>query len=171
MQQNKKRKITNPRLQLTWNKLELILLFTAGLSLLATIVVVALSYGELPAEIPTHFSITGEADAFGGKSTLLWLFAIQVVLFMLLWWSICHPQYYNMPVEVTEENAERLYRLGRFSLSLINNITGWMFFYLQYKSIRIAMGQGTDLGWAMWIFIGLLMATVIYLVAQARRIA
>ena len=79
----------------------------------------------------------------------------------------------SLPASIAVSAVIRIAKIreGNTVPPLINNITGWMFFYLQYKSIRIAMGQGTDLGWAMWIFIGLLMATVIYLVAQARRIA
>ncbi len=171
MLRNIMRKKQNPSLQLSWNKAELILLAAAIVSILASVILLAWYYGELPAEIPTHFGINGEADAYGGKSSILWLFFMQLFLLILSVWSICHPQYYNMPVKITEKNAEPLYRLGRFFMSLVNGIICWMLFYVLYKSIHIAMGENTAFGWVLWVFLGLLTACIVLLTLQARRIA
>jgi len=62
-------------------------------------------YKTLPDTIPTHFALSGEADGFGAKSTLIVLCGVGTVLFLAM--SAFHyvPHWFNYPRPITPENA------------------------------------------------------------------
>lgn len=76
----------------------------------AGLTVLAVRYPGLPQTVPTHFDAAGRADAVGDRSSLLWLVLVWVVLQAGLAWLAAHPHVANFPVQVTPENAQRLYR-------------------------------------------------------------
>lgn len=73
---------------------------------------VLLLYPAMPQTVPTHFDVTGTPDAWGDKSSVLALVAVSVVLPAALGWLSTKPRWFNLPVPITEENAQRLYREG-----------------------------------------------------------
>ncbi|MFC5928438.1 DUF1648 domain-containing protein [Cryobacterium melibiosiphilum] len=78
---------------------------------IATVIVAAV-YGGLPEQIPTHFGASGQADAWGPRSSVwpllgVWLLVQALLAFLSTW-----PRMFNYPVPVTEANAQRLYRDG-----------------------------------------------------------
>lgn len=86
-----------------------------SLSAVITLVVVLATcvlYPFLPELVPTHYNVQGIVDGWGAKSTIWWVVAFQVVQVLLLGLLSRYPQYYNYPIQVTDENRERLYRLG-----------------------------------------------------------
>lgn len=66
----------------------------------------------LPAEIPTHFGFTGEADAWGPKWSLVIVLALWAALQVGLDLLSRHPRLFNYPAPLTSENVQRLYRAG-----------------------------------------------------------
>lgn len=50
-----------------------------------TLLIFSFTYEDLPATIPSHFNYLGEIDAYGSKSTLYILIALQVLMFGLFW--------------------------------------------------------------------------------------
>lgn len=62
-------------------------------------------YKTLPDTIPTHFALSGEADGFGAKSTLIMLCGVGTVLFVAM--SAFHyvPHWFNYPRPITPDNA------------------------------------------------------------------
>ena len=91
---------------------------TRGLRVVSLISVVALTlvvlvrYPSLPETVPTHFDFSGEADGFGSRSSVLWLAGGAVVLGAFMAWLSTRPQVFNYPGEITEANAQRMYREG-----------------------------------------------------------
>ena len=73
---------------------------------------VAATYPSLPQTVPVHFDVTGTADRFGDRTSVLWLALLWLVLQGALTWLSTRPQVANYPVEVTDENAQDLYREG-----------------------------------------------------------
>lgn len=69
-------------------------------------------YPELPARFPIHFNVGGEPDDFGPRSSALWLGGIMTALGLLLAWLSTRPHVLNYPGEVTERNAQHVYRVG-----------------------------------------------------------
>ena len=64
------------------------------------------------AVFPIHFNLHGEADGWGGRTFLLILPALSVILYIGL--SVAEKQYrkFNYPIRLTDNNKNRLYRLG-----------------------------------------------------------
>ncbi|MCR4670832.1 MAG: DUF1648 domain-containing protein [Saccharofermentans sp.] len=74
-------------------------------------VFLALGWNGFPEEVPTHFDLSGLADSFGPKNTLLRDLAVMAGLFLLLAIVESFPGIWNIPVEVTEDNKEAILRI------------------------------------------------------------
>lgn len=62
-----------------------ILFVLAVLGVLASLAYTATIYSDLPDRIPTHFGLSGDADAWGGKSSIWVVPAIMMALIALLY--------------------------------------------------------------------------------------
>ncbi|HJC60296.1 MAG TPA: DUF1648 domain-containing protein [Candidatus Dietzia intestinigallinarum] len=82
------------------------------LGIVALTAYVLVRYPSLPDVVPTHFDFRGEPDAFGSRSSLLWLVGVMTGLGALVAWLSTKPNLFNYPGEITEANAQRLYREG-----------------------------------------------------------
>lgn len=78
----------------------------------ATAAWVLVLYPSLPETVPTHFGGSGQPDAFGDRTTVLWLVALMIGLGALCGWLSTRPRLFNYPGRVTEENAQAVYREG-----------------------------------------------------------
>ena len=99
----------------------------------------------LPERIPTHYNITGEPDAYGAKTTLLFLPLIGVGLFVMLSVVALNPQNMNLPVKVTEENRELVYAQAVRFIHFLRLLIGFLFGYLIWGTIQVGLGKQTHL--------------------------
>jgi hypothetical protein len=76
------------------------------------VVAMVIGYLGLPEIVPTHFGITGDADAYGPRWNVLVLAGIWAGMQALFGLLATKPRLFNYPVPVTSENAQRLYREG-----------------------------------------------------------
>lgn len=97
----------------------LIMTVISGGILLGSTIFVLVMWSQVPDQIPTHFNIAGEADAYGGKGALIGLIALAWVLFILITVLMKSPNTWNIPVKVTAENRARLYSITRTMLEII----------------------------------------------------
>ncbi|MFI5273957.1 MAG: DUF1648 domain-containing protein [Ktedonobacterales bacterium] len=105
-------------------------------------------WSTLPATVPAHFGISGRPDAYGGKTTLLLMPAIALVLTVLLLIVARLPWAFNYPVRITPENAARTYRTGRLVPRWINLVLVWTFAVIGWQSIQVAQHSALRLpGW------------------------
>ena len=84
-------------------------------SVLATIAITAwllIAYPSLPETVATHFGPAGEADDWGPKWSLLVIAGVMVLLSLPLAAISTRPRGFNYPVEITESNAQTMYREG-----------------------------------------------------------
>ncbi|MGO2655081.1 MAG: DUF1648 domain-containing protein [Pseudoclavibacter sp.] len=79
---------------------------------LAGLIYLLVSYPSLPEVIPTHFGIHGEPDAWGPRGSLIGLGLVWLLLSVLVAGLARYPHVANYPVEVTGQNAARLYRIA-----------------------------------------------------------
>ena len=87
--------------------------FAAPAILLAGIVVVAVRYTSLPAEIPSHYNFYGEIDGYGSRGTL-WIMPIIGILCDALMLAVSFfPQTWNVGTSVTVFNRALVYRRVR----------------------------------------------------------
>ncbi|MDI9401885.1 MAG: DUF1648 domain-containing protein, partial [Verrucomicrobiota bacterium] len=97
---------------------------------------VALRWGDLPEKIPTHYNFSGQADAWGPKSALLYLPLTAVMVWVLLSVVSFFPSLWNYPVRVTSANAAGLYRCS-LNLLLILKLELLVFFaYITWASVE-----------------------------------
>ncbi len=82
------------------------------LLLAANIALAIVAFLTLPETVPTHFNFKGDADAFGEKANVFAGPAMAFVLYVGITWLSFHPEIFNYPVKITEENADRQYRIA-----------------------------------------------------------
>ena len=115
-------------------------------------VTLLVTYPSLPGEVPTHFNGLGEADSFGPRWSVLILAAIFTVIGAVLPFLARKPQLFNLPVRVTEANAQALYREGETMLVFVG-----VGLSLLYAGIGLALheiGSGIALATGFTVMMG-----------------
>lgn len=138
---------------------------TRGLRVAALIAVVTLTgyilwrYPSLPEVVPTHFDLRGQADDFGSRSSVLWLAGIMSAIGVLVFWLSTKPHILNYPGDVTEANAQRLYREGE-------RLMVWLFVALAVVYLGIVLQIFAHTGSAVLVvgLVGLMASTLAGLV-------
>ena len=95
------------------------------------------NYNSLPDTIPTHFNGQGEADTFGSKKYFLFIPLVLLILYILLTYINRNPHLLTYPVEITDDNVSRQYKLGRNMVTGMKFITIASFLFLEW---RITLG-------------------------------
>lgn len=164
------KKYSKPVLDLPWPPLQ-VMLGIAGLVCCGLMIGIIIYYWpELPAVIPTHFGASGTPDGWGSKQTLLFLAAVGVVLYLVMFILSRFPHLYNYPFTITESNAEVQYRMASTFMIVLANVIIWMFAYIVWQTIQTALGQSEGMGsWFLPVFLCLtFVPIVVYLIASLR---
>jgi uncharacterized membrane protein len=110
----------------------------ALIGLIAQGVINDVVYPGLPQTIPTHVGFDGTANAYGDKATILIVPAGTIVLYLVLLLVSRFPQAFNLPIAITETNAERQYRNAR----AVALATRRIYSYIQLSNMgRAAIGK------------------------------
>lgn len=136
-----------PKIKLPLSVPEKFLQILSVILLLTMAVLTAFSMVRLPAAIPTHFGAGGHADSWGGKSSLLFVPILSLVLYAGTTVLERFPWICNFPVEITEENAAGQYKLARLLFEWLKLIIISVFLYIQWQTVQTARGLSTGLGW------------------------
>lgn len=151
--------------------LEIITEVIAVLGLLAHAFFLFYYWPALPDVIPTHFGFSGEADAWGSKSSLVFLLAVNIGLYLMMTVANLFPHIFNFVVEITEKNAREQYYNARLMMNFLKAETVWIFAYLGWGTIQAALGKAPGLdGTIMLSFIIALTITLLYFVWRSRGI-
>jgi uncharacterized membrane protein len=124
-----------PKIKIEMTRFDWVLEAIAFMILIGVLLILILNYGSTPDQIPTHYNMSSAPDAFGSKSSIWILVAINIVLFALLTWISNFPQWYNYPVEITVENAERQYTLAVRMMRVLKIVLTMIFAYILLHSI------------------------------------
>lgn len=144
------------------HKLNGVLYFIILLAL-ATSVGMAFYYDPLlPEQIPHHFGFTGEADSWGGKYIIGLEPGLGAVFYLLFLLVRKKPQWLNFPWKIDARNREVQYALGISLLHWVIAECMLLFVYLQKMTIRVAFQPDLKLGWGIWFFLIILLATTGY---------
>lgn len=148
--------------------------FVDGLALFGLLMLLLLPilyYAELPDTIPMHFNAGGEADGFGQKAVLWVLPALGLGLFLGMHWLQSKPHLYNYPVKISAENAERQYRTATRLIRALKLAVMFIFAYLSWGTIQVALQQQTALSPAfVWGFMGLIFSSLGWYVWKAHQL-
>ena len=112
------------------------LLVMGFLMLAAVTVFLILNYKDIHTEIPTHYNASGEADSFGGKSSLILQMAMAWGLFIILNVVGRIPSLWNLGPEVREENREKAEAISRTMLCILTFLIPAFFSYTVLCSLR-----------------------------------
>lgn len=104
--------------------------------LIGSFLVVAVHWRHLPAVIPAHYNIKGEVNRWGSKSELLILPAVSVAMYTMITLLLRVPKLWNMPVEATKENAEKLYSKTKTMILLLKLEVLLIFLYLAWAAVK-----------------------------------
>jgi hypothetical protein len=140
--------------------------------LIGFLVLLTVRYGQLPDEVPVHFNFAGDADSQGPKY-LLWVVAgLMVLLYAALTYLARKPEWFNYPVEITEQN--RAYQtqnlvllVNRMKLAIVAAVGLPI---LQSTNLALGLPSGFFPS-AMLALVGLLLGLVIYHLFRAFRLA
>lgn len=147
-----------------------------GLAALAAMLFIALRafFGpsQLPQQIPTHFALDGQPDAYGSRWSLLSLPAVAVALYSLMSVVARRPSAFNYPVRVTPANRPRLQSLALDMIAWLKVELVCIFAWMERVTIVAARnGQGSLSPLFMPIGLVAILGTVIWYFVAMRRAA
>lgn len=102
--------------------LYLIMTVIGGVILLGTTTYTCIMWQQVPEQVPLHYDFSGNVNGYGGKGSMILLLGIAWIMFIVMTVLVKFPKIWNMPVKVTEENAERLYSITRGMLEAVKLI-------------------------------------------------
>jgi hypothetical protein len=137
---------SRPRPELRLSKFDYTIELPGAVGLACLFILPAIFYNDLPGEIPRHFSLSGQADAFANRNFIWFLPVLGLLLYTGFTVLNRYPYIFNYPVEVTSENAQRLYTLGTRTIRLLKVLITFSFAFVSYKTIAVATGEAGDPG-------------------------
>lgn len=160
-----------PRIRPEKEPVDLLVEIAALIMVVTLVSLTSLKYAGLPHQIPSHFNGSGQPDDYSDKSMIWFLVGVAVVIYIGLSILNRFPFIFNFPVNITPENAERMYRHATRCIRMMNLLLVIMFFYLTWQSIEVATGKSAGLGlWFMPVTIGAILIVTIYMVIRMYRL-
>lgn len=139
--------IIRPMIKIKKNKLDWGLDIAATIGLMFNWFYTFIHFNQLPLTIPTHFNIKGEIDNYGSKYTLWILPLVITFVFILFRILYNYPHKFNYIVKITNENAEKQYKLVlRIMRIILLNIT-FLFGFIIVKVVDGAYQRSSPLEW------------------------
>lgn len=159
-----------PKIQIELNSQDKTIELLGWIAIMALWILTLINYSDLPETIPTHYNGAGEADDFGGRSTILSLPIIGTVIFALLTALNKFPHVFNYPVSITNENALKQYRIAARLIRYLKLIIVIIFGLLVFKTIQISKGQIEGLGiWFLPLTMSLIFIPLIIFIVKSRN--
>lgn len=130
--------------------MEFIAEVVALIGLVLPIIYMAAIWSTIPDIVPTHFGLSGQANAWGGKESLLGLVGISIFIYILLTVISKFPHTYGLSWS-TEQNVVVQYKIGRLMVQMLKAEVVWIFAYINWISIKGAFVKGMVVGNAFLI--------------------
>ena len=163
--------IYRPILKLRKTKSERIWDVIGGGLFIGAIVFLAISWANIPDQVPGHYNASGEVDRWGTKYELFILPAVGFILWVLMNILEKFPHVHNYPERLNEMNVEAFYIQSRMLLNSIKNVCLLTFAYIMFQSIRVALGDAESLGlWFLPVMLIVLAVMIIRGVIKSTRI-
>lgn len=140
-----------------------ILSILSFLLLIGQLLCLILRWNSLPDEIPTHFGLNGQADAYGPKGSLVILPVITILIYLLMIFVEKFPELWNVPGHVTPRNIGWIYGNTKSMLVTLRFAVTFIFFYINYCSVFCL-----DLGaWFTPVFLLLTAGPMVFFIWRA----
>lgn len=132
----------------------------AFLGYAAGIAWITLHWSTLPDTVPIHFGVSGQPDGWAPKPAILIMPAAATFLYI----TMTIGQYFgkpNVPWQITPENRERIYTITRELIWWLKLQITWVFAYIQYTQVEVALGHKAGLGPMFTpLFLGMVLFTL-----------
>ena len=138
----------------------LVLQILGLLVLLAVTVFILSRWQTLPEEIPSNFGISGQADSFAPKSSLISMLAVAWVGYVLFTVLSYFPRFWNLPVR-----SPRAYRIAGYIMPVLGLVLALIFGWVGLCS---ALGRGLG-AWFLPVTLAAVAAPVIILIVAGFR--
>ena len=126
--------------------------------------------GSLAQQIPTHFGINGQPDAWDSPRTLWFLPIVALLLYGLMTVVARFPSAFNFPVRVTPANRTSLETLALNMIAWLKVEVISLFCWIQYVTIQAARnGQGSISPLFMPLTLGIVFATIAWYFVAMRK--
>ncbi len=133
--------MNKPRIPIRPQPVDLLIEMLGLISLLLLLFLPLIYLNRLPEEIPVHFDITGQPGAYKAKGAVWILPLTGLFFFISLSFLNRFPHVFTYPVRVTEENAERLYRIGTRTIRILKTLLVTLFLFTTVTIIYLAIGK------------------------------
>ena len=136
-------KLGRPVLRIPYTSYDIVLWALTILGILAGFLLMLEYWAVMPAIIPIHFGVSGNVDAIGYKY-LLAIIPVTAVMVTIVAAILCHNTHrFNLPVPITEKNAEKQYTLARRLILWLNLESIWVCTFLVWNLIDSSAGNFT----------------------------
>jgi len=139
-------KKNRPRLNIPLTRVELICELIAAAAFLGALAFLWAAWSSLPAQIPVHFNLSGQADRWGDRRNLFWEFATISGLYIGLSVLQRFPHIYNYPFELTPHNVHRQYLVARQLLAFVKAEVICFLALIEWHTVRVAGAQSPSPG-------------------------
>lgn len=160
-----------PKLKIKKTNTEWIWDIVGGGIFLAMLFFLMMKWSDLPAEIPTHFNVAGEADRWGSKGTIITLPIIAIFMWVMMSVIERYPHTHNYPDRLNEQNVHAFYLSSRKLLNKTKNICLLLFSYILYQQVKGAiLGISTFSPLFIVVFFLALIVPIIWHVIERSKI-
>ena len=157
-----------PRIKIWLTIFDIVIEIVGIVAVLALWILMAATYSKLPDVIPTHYNAQGQADGFGGKSSILMLPVIATILYAGMTVLSRFPHIFNYPVKITESNASFQYRNMTRMIRCLKLGLVLVFGCIVFQTIRNATGTTEGLGiWFLPFILAIIVIPVIYFTVKS----
>ncbi len=151
-------------------RIETILEILAILGVVLSPTIVGINWSDLPNRVPSHFGISGSADGWSGRSSLLILPVLILIIYAVLSFIIRYPLSFNYPWAITTDNVISQVRIARITIRILKTEVIWLFLVIDYMTIQTAKGNIDGLGVAFLpIVMVIIIGTIGYQLFQAYK--
>ncbi|MER1957959.1 MAG: DUF1648 domain-containing protein [Solibacillus sp.] len=137
---------------------------------LFTIVFTAIQFPNLPSEVPSHYNIMGEADAWANKWFIFFIPLLGFGLWLLLGQVEKFPDFINMPNGGEPLNKEQLKNSVVLMYMIRNEVLLFMSL-LTLKEVFTAIGYAINLGvWEFVLFALMMTVTIVWYLVKNNKL-
>jgi len=124
-----------------------------------------INWSSMPDKIPMHYNIAGEIDRWGKKTEIIFIPVVSWLLYGFITLMEQNPKSWNTGVQVTEENAPRVYRILKSMVKTTKLFVVIIFFYITICSVT-AQSMSP---WALLVELAVIFGNLIYWIIKLFR--
>ena len=128
---------------------------------------IILQWGDMPAQIPTHFDFAGNPNAYGSKMTIWGLYAVGWVIWLIIFICSFFPRTWSIGVKVAPQNLGRAYAITFHFMHIINLLCVALLTYCLIAAITTAHAI-TAIFWGLLALVFIATAVMIFMLFRLR---